>query len=60
MSKSAARSYLTGLAGFGLILGQALSASAMEWMMLGGIGLMAGGAGHAWVMARHHERVETV
>ena len=54
MSKSAARSYVAGLAGAGLILAQVLSSSAMEWMMLGGVALMVGGAGHAWVMARHY------
>ncbi len=59
MSKSATRSYVSGLIGSGLILAQALSASAIEWMLLGAFALMAGGAGHAWVMARHYDRVET-
>jgi len=56
VSKSAARSYVAGLAGTGLILAQALSSSAMEWLMLGGVALTVGAAGHAWVMARHYER----
>lgn len=56
VSKSTARSYLAGLIGTSLILARALSYSAMEWMMLGSLALMAGGAGHAWVMARHYER----
>ena len=56
MSKSTARSYLAGLIGTGLILALALPYSAMEWMVLGSLALMASGAGHAWVMARHYER----
>ena len=59
VSTPAARSYVAGLTGAGLILAQALSPGAMEWMLLGGLALMVGGAGHAWVMARHHERVGT-
>ena len=58
MSTSAIRSYVSGLMGSGLILAQALSASAIEWMLLGALALMAGGAGHAWVTARHYDRVE--
>lgn len=59
-SKSAARSAVVGLAGCGLILAQVFSTSAMEWVSLGGVALMVGGAGHAWVMARHYEHVERV
>lgn len=55
MSKTAARSSVAGLTGAGLVLAQALSAGAMEWMMLGGVALMAGGAGQAWVLTRLHE-----
>jgi hypothetical protein len=58
-SRSAARSAVVGLAGCGLILAQVFSTSAMEWVLLGGVALMVAGAGHAWVMARHYERVET-
>jgi hypothetical protein len=60
MSRSAARSYLAGLVGTGLLLARILSASAMEWMMLGTVALMVGGAGHAWVMARHHEQAGAI
>lgn len=59
LPRSAARSAVAGLAGCGLILAQVLSTRAVEWVLLGGVALMVGGAGHAWVMARHHERVET-
>lgn len=59
MSRSAARSYVAGLVGSALILAQSLPENAMEWMLLGGVALMVGGAGHAWVMARHYERAET-
>ena len=59
MSRSATRSYLAGLTGTGLILAQLLPANVMEWMALGLVALMVGGAGHAWVMARHHERAGT-
>ncbi|RYU14340.1 hypothetical protein [Nocardioides iriomotensis] len=59
MSKSSARSYVAGLVGSALILAQALSAGAMEWMLLGGVALMVGGAARAWVRARHQERVES-
>ena len=59
MSKSAARSYVSGLVGSSLILAQGLSASAMQWMLLGGVALMVGGAARALVMARHYERVES-
>ena len=58
-SKSSAPAYFSGLAGLGLILAQGLSAGAMEWVMIGGTALMSGGAGHAWVMARHYGRVES-
>jgi hypothetical protein len=59
VSGSVARSYVAGLTGTGLILAQALSPGAMEWMVLGTVALMVGGAGHAWVMARHYERDAT-
>ena len=58
MSKSAARSYLVGLTGLGLLLARALSPDVMEWMMLGLVALMVGGAAHAWVMARHYEHAD--
>ncbi|WP_426241369.1 hypothetical protein [Nocardioides sp. LHG3406-4] len=56
VSKSAARSYVAGLVGAGLILARSLSSSVMEWMMLGTVALVVGGAGHAWVMERHYEQ----
>lgn len=48
--------YLAGLTGVGLILAQTLSSTGFEWVMLGGVALMVGAAGHAWVMARRYER----
>jgi peptidoglycan/LPS O-acetylase OafA/YrhL len=57
-SRSAARSAVVGLAGCGLLLAQVLSTGGMEWVLLGGVAVMVGGAGHAWVVARHYERVE--
>ncbi len=56
ISKSAARSYFAGLVGIALILAQSLSSAGVEWLTLGGVALMVGAAGHAWVMARHYER----
>jgi hypothetical protein len=56
MSRSAARSYLAGLVGVSLILAQSLSSTGFEWLTLGGVALMVGAAGHAWVMARHFNR----
>ena len=57
--KSASRFGLAGLTGCGLILAQVLPPSALEWLCLGGVSLMVGGAGHAWVMSRHYESVKT-
>lgn len=47
ISRSAAQSYVAGLAGASLILAQGVSSNVMEWVMLGGVALMVGAAGHA-------------
>lgn len=51
-SKAEVRTRVAGLAGAALVLAQLLADSAVPWVVLGMVGLTAGGTMHRWMLAR--------
>lgn len=51
-TKAAIRSGVVGLAGVGLVLARFLDDSSVPWVVLGMVGLAAGGAMHRWTLHR--------
>lgn len=49
LTDAAARTFVIGLIGSSLLLAQLLPVTAMEWLVLGALGLVVGAAGQKWV-----------